>query len=224
MSIKRFKEEGVGQSNMEQCSLGGWVDYEDHAAEVARLNEQLSRYSVSAGQADQRVNESKAVRVALGFGVDAEDVAPCDLVEAIARLNEQVQSLVEFKNKVRQLFKMGELAEDFAVFVNIENALRRSRCLDAVEREFFTSEVPDEDYPDEMCEECNLFWGKNPDEYVADFSGELNEVRAQAVERVAASEEFSMWVQQGLRAWANRFRNDVEGEYATPIRAGEVQP
>lgn len=101
-----------------------------------------------------------------------------------AILNE-VRALSEFKSKVRQLLRMGEAAEDFAVFTNIENALRRSDCLSAVEREFFTREVPDEEYPDEVCEECNLFWGKNPGEYIADFAGELNEVRALAVDDVA---------------------------------------
>lgn len=41
MGIKRFKEEGVGTSNMEQCSLGGWVSYEDHVAEVSRHKEEI---------------------------------------------------------------------------------------------------------------------------------------------------------------------------------------
>jgi len=41
---------------------------------------------MSAGEADQRMSESRAVRVALGFGADAEDVAPCDLVERINAL------------------------------------------------------------------------------------------------------------------------------------------
>lgn len=39
--IKRYKEEGVGYSNMEECSLGEWVKIDDHAAVVAALNEKL---------------------------------------------------------------------------------------------------------------------------------------------------------------------------------------
>lgn len=104
------------------------------------------------------------------------------LTAEVSRLNEQVRALAEFKNKVRHLLKMGELAEDFAVFLNIENAFRRSSCLDVVERLFFTREVPDEDYPGELCEECNLCWGKSPYEYATDFAGELNDVRARAVD------------------------------------------
>ncbi|GEM_PF-4518864 len=44
---------------------------------------QLARYSMSAGEADQRAAESRAVRNALGFCEEADDVAPCDLVDAI---------------------------------------------------------------------------------------------------------------------------------------------
>ncbi|WDB27183.1 hypothetical protein [Escherichia albertii] len=44
------------------------------------------RYSMSAGQADQRMAESRAVRSALGFQEDADDVSPSDLVEKIQSL------------------------------------------------------------------------------------------------------------------------------------------
>ncbi|MDW2646424.1 hypothetical protein RYZ59_23005 [Citrobacter sp. HN-141] len=44
------------------------------------------RYSMSAGQADQRMSESRAVRSALGFQEDADDVSPSDLVEKIQSL------------------------------------------------------------------------------------------------------------------------------------------
>ncbi|WOU45534.1 hypothetical protein [Citrobacter portucalensis] len=42
-----------------------------------------ARYSMSAGQADQRMAESCAVREALGFNQDADDVSPSDLVDKI---------------------------------------------------------------------------------------------------------------------------------------------
>ena len=44
------------------------------------------RYSMSAGQADQRMSESRAVRSALGFQEDADDFSPSDLVEKIQSL------------------------------------------------------------------------------------------------------------------------------------------
>lgn len=45
-----------------------------------------TRYSMSAGHADQRMAESRAVRSALGFKPDADDVSPYDLVEAINQI------------------------------------------------------------------------------------------------------------------------------------------
>ncbi|HHE0089061.1 hypothetical protein LVW28_21130 [Klebsiella pneumoniae] len=54
---------------------------------LAKAYQQLAaenaRYSMSAGHADQRMAESRAVRSALGFKPDADDVSPSDLVEAI---------------------------------------------------------------------------------------------------------------------------------------------
>ncbi|WP_313010039.1 hypothetical protein [Atlantibacter hermannii] len=50
------------------------------------LAAELARYSMPAGEADQRMAESRAVRQALGFGQDANDVAPIDLVERINAL------------------------------------------------------------------------------------------------------------------------------------------
>lgn len=50
------------------------------------LAAELARYSMPAGEADQRMAESRAVRQALGFGQDADDVAPVDLVGRINAL------------------------------------------------------------------------------------------------------------------------------------------
>ncbi|HGF8629987.1 TPA: hypothetical protein ACJCF4_000620 [Salmonella enterica subsp. enterica] len=53
---------------------------ESKCRELAAEN---ARYSMSAGQADQRMAESCAVREALGFNQDADDVSPSDLVDKI---------------------------------------------------------------------------------------------------------------------------------------------
>lgn len=57
---------------------------------LAKAYQQLAaenaRYSMSAGHADQRMAESRAVRSALGFKPDADDVSPSDLVEAINQI------------------------------------------------------------------------------------------------------------------------------------------
>lgn len=49
------------------------------------LAEKLGRYSMCAGHAEQRRAESRAVRKALGFGENADDVSPQDLLNALAR-------------------------------------------------------------------------------------------------------------------------------------------
>ncbi|QHJ80335.1 MAG: hypothetical protein [Bacteriophage sp.] len=214
--IKRFHEGGYGTSEMKLSDYGDWVLYDDHAEIVAALQEQLSNYSMSAGQADQRKSESDAVRVELGFTADADDVAPCDLVDAITALQEQVLALAEFKHKVRQSFLIGDAAEDFSIFINIENTLRRSGCLSAVEREFFTREEPDEEYPDEMFEQCDLSWGAEPKEYIEDFRKALREIRGQAVEEFAKHLRGHM--QDGSPLGLLAMGAD---EFAARIRSGE---
>lgn len=88
--IKRYDVVSVdGVPAHRRSESGRWVKHGD----LAELQDQLQRYSMSAGQADQRKAESDAVRVALGFTADADDVAPCDLVDAIAALQEQVREL-----------------------------------------------------------------------------------------------------------------------------------
>ncbi|MDF3830734.1 hypothetical protein P3T83_23920 [Pseudocitrobacter sp. 2023EL-00150] len=63
------------------------VDLQDHLKQLVSRCEALdaenARYSMSAGQADQRMSESLAVREALGFNRLADDVSPSDLVDKI---------------------------------------------------------------------------------------------------------------------------------------------
>ena len=63
--------------------------------------------------------------------------------------------------------KIGAEARTKTVIIeSIGNALRRSRCLDAVERDLFTSQIEDEE-SGELIDDCPLNWGDEPDEYVA---------------------------------------------------------
>lgn len=75
----------------------------------------------------------------------------------------------DLRRMLGELFGIGSAARDNAtILANAENAARRARCLSAVEREFFTDLVPDEDNQDgPPSEECRLPWGAEPDEYVA---------------------------------------------------------
>lgn len=56
------------------------------------------------------------------------------------------------------------------LLANIQNAFRRSNCLSAIEREFFTEIVEDGEDADEA---CDLSWGADPDEYVEQFRAAL---------------------------------------------------
>lgn len=64
---------------------------ESKCRELAAEN---GRYSMSAGQADQRMSGSRAVRSALGFQEDADDVSPSDLVEKIQSLITEQEMLL----------------------------------------------------------------------------------------------------------------------------------
>ncbi|PXB01170.1 hypothetical protein [Pectobacterium carotovorum] len=69
---------------------------------IAALEQQLGRYSMSAGQADQRMAESRHARQELGFGVDAEDVSPSDLVAAIAEIRQQLAAERAISSALRE--------------------------------------------------------------------------------------------------------------------------
>lgn len=71
----------------------------------AELGGQLSRYSVSPGQADQRTCESRAVRDALGFGKDADNVAPIDLRERIDGMRARIAELEAAEKRIAELDK-----------------------------------------------------------------------------------------------------------------------
>ncbi|MGR7890434.1 ead/Ea22-like family protein [Klebsiella aerogenes] len=77
----------------------------------AQLGGQLSRYSMSPGHADQRACESRAARDALGFGKDADDVAPIDLRERIdgmkARIAELESRTVTVENLQESAYRAG---------------------------------------------------------------------------------------------------------------------
>ncbi|EOU9618865.1 hypothetical protein ACOJM8_000962 [Klebsiella aerogenes] len=66
---------------------------------ITELEDKLSRYSMSAGEADQRRSESRAVRDALGFREDANNVAPIDLRTCINDLEKYRTAYMEWSDK-----------------------------------------------------------------------------------------------------------------------------
>ncbi len=94
-------EQSVKTLESRNCRLSGIIDTAER--QISELRLALSRYSMSAGQADQRKSESIAVRTALGFEPDAEDVAPVDLCECIDALKTRVAELESRKVKLPSL-------------------------------------------------------------------------------------------------------------------------
>lgn len=72
---------------------------------IADMNEQLARYSMSPGEADQRRCESRAVRDALGFGKDSDNVAPADLLEQISALRLRIAELQTVSTAAEKLVR-----------------------------------------------------------------------------------------------------------------------
>ncbi|WP_435362575.1 eae-like domain protein [Enterobacter hormaechei] len=88
--------------------------------------------------------------------------------------------LKAFKTAVYQQMGAGCEAPEFSITEGLRNLRRFADTLHAIEREFFTKEVPDEEYEGETVEECPLTWGMSVEQYVAEFRKCLAEVRAQA--------------------------------------------
>lgn len=96
-------------------------------------------------------------------------------------------------SKLYDAFGIGRNVRTLDVLLaNIENAQRRSECLSAVERKFFTRVAIDED--GEEFDECPLSWGAGPTEYVEQFgqalaafgpSDETDDLRAAALRDLA---------------------------------------
>lgn len=93
---------------------------------------------------------------------------------ASAALEQQPDTL---RQAIGDLLGCGSAARtDDVLLASIGNALRRASCLGAIEREFFTRAVPDEDddaLPGDMVDECQLNWGAEPAEYVEQFRAAL---------------------------------------------------
>ncbi|EKL8492288.1 hNH endonuclease [Escherichia coli] len=84
--VRKFGElESKLETALRECRYAG-ITIDNLEAKCAALTAENGRYSMSAGQADQRMAESRAVRSALGFQEDADDVSPSDLVEKIQSL------------------------------------------------------------------------------------------------------------------------------------------
>ncbi len=102
-------------------------------------------------------------------------------VESVAenkQLRDRVAALEAERDSICDWFQIGKGARSSSILMtNVQNALRRSECLSAIERVYFMEVIEDED--GEEMEDCMLNWGSNPNQYVADFAEALKKREAQ---------------------------------------------
>ncbi|WP_275192701.1 hypothetical protein [Citrobacter freundii] len=104
-----------------------------------------------------------------------------DMAVQLANAESKCRELAEFKSRVYAQMGAGCEAPEFAITEGLNNLRRFADTLHAIEREFFTKEVPDEECEGETVEECPLCWGMTVEQYVSEFGKCLAEVRASAI-------------------------------------------
>ena len=97
-----------------------------------------------------------------------------------AALAAENAGLKAFKTAVYRQMGVGCDAPEFSITTGLSNLRRFADTLHAIEREFFTKELPDEEHEGETFNECPLSWGMSIEQYVSEFRKCLAEVRAQA--------------------------------------------
>lgn len=141
-----------------------------------------------------------------------------ELEAKCAALAEENAGLKAFKTAVYQQMGAGCEAPEFSITEGLRNLRRFADTLHAIEREFFTKEVPDEEYEGETVEECPLTWGMSVEQYVAEFRKCLAEVRAQGVKSLSNAVQSVISErqrQQSVEGWTPEHDDEhTEGEMA----------
>ncbi|CNG27559.1 hypothetical protein [Yersinia kristensenii] len=107
--------------------------------------QRLIRYSMSAGEADQHMCESRAVRDELGFEKDADDVAPIDLRNAIVAIRERAESAeaaLSAANEKHGWIKCSDQMPDPNIVIEPAPAEPLKRCAAARDGECHHAECP----------------------------------------------------------------------------------
>lgn len=135
--------------------------------------------------------------------------------EKFSALAAENVGLKAFKTAVYQQMGVGCDAPEFSITTGLSNLRRFADTLHAIEREFFTKELPDEEHEGETFNECPLSWGMSVEQYVSEFRKCLAEVRAQGVEMF--SEKFG-----GGTPLSNMVK-EVAADFAAKLRKGGNQ-
>lgn len=132
---------------------------------------------------DMTVNESNAQYLVRKFSELQSKNAK--LAVQLANAESKCRELAEFKSRVYAQMGAGCEAPEFAITEGLNNLRRFTDTLHAIEREYFTKDVPDEECEGETSTECPLRWGMTVEQYVSEFGKCLAEVRASALEYYA---------------------------------------
>ncbi len=101
-------------------------------------------------------------------------------------MSERHEEALALLHDICDLFGIGADARSRDVILtNVQNAKRRSECLNRVEWEFFTTTETDEDGWE--YEECPLNWGANSQEYAEQLRAALSRIEAETEARVLES-------------------------------------
>lgn len=152
--------------------------------ELAKLgHERAAELKASCGAVDVR---SLAQLISdLATQLEVQFVRSTNMAVQLANAESKCRELAEFKSRVYAQMGVGCEAPEFSITEGLSNLRRFADTLHAIEREFFTKEVPDEECEGETVEECPLCWGMTVEQYVSEFGKCLAEVRAQGVEMYA---------------------------------------
>ncbi|WP_348893343.1 ead/Ea22-like family protein [Escherichia coli] len=141
-----------------------------------------------------------------------------------AALAAENAGLKAFKTAVYQQMGVGCDAPEFSITTGLSNLRRFADTLHAIEREFFTKELPDEEHEGETFNECPLSWGMSVEQYVSEFRKCLAEVRAQGLEMFAqkCNSKFEQSLASDIRDnW--KLLGEHATDFATQLRKGGNQ-
>lgn len=141
-----------------------------------KVNETNAEYLVRKfGELESKLETALRECRSAGITID-------NLEDKCAALAAENAGLKAFKTAVYQQMGVGCDAPEFSITVGLSNLRRFADTLHAIEREFFTKELPDEEHEGETFNECPLSWGMSVEQYVSEFRKCLAEVRAQGLD------------------------------------------
>ena len=136
---------------------------------------------------ERQLSESRHEFLAADTTIQNLELKLSEMAVHLANSDSKCRELAEFKSRVYAQMGVGCEAPEFSITEGLSNLRRFADTLHAIEREFFTKEVHDEECEGETVEECPLCWGMTVEQYVSEFGKCLAEVRAQGVEMAACA-------------------------------------